>query len=135
MGKRELVLVIGFVLLGIVVYQFTAPPPPPGGGGFSVGGFIRNIRREVKGARETATAESSVTAAVPANVRTLRLDVARVSDVTITGEDREDVAASLRVTGRGFDQAEATAASKGPKLRIDTPADAVVVSLDYTGAQ
>jgi len=45
MGKRELVLVVGFVLLGVVVYQFTAPPPPPGSEGFSVGGLIRHIRR------------------------------------------------------------------------------------------
>jgi len=134
MGKRELVLVVGFVLLGIVVYQFTAPAPPPGTEGFSVGGLIRNIRREVKGPRETAAADSSLTVAVPASTTTLRLNVARVSDVTITGEDRTDVAASLHVIGRGFDQAEADAAAKGPTVKIDTPADAIVVSLDFAGA-
>ena len=127
-------LVVGFVLLGIVVYQFTAPPPPPGTEGFSVGGLIRSIRREVKGPRETAAADSSLTAAVPASITTLRLNVARVSDVTITGEDRTDLAASLHVIGRGFDQAEADAAAKGPKVRIDTPADAIVVSIDFTAA-
>jgi hypothetical protein len=134
MGKRELVLVVGFVLLGIAVYQFTAPPPPPGTEGFSVGGLIRNIRRDVKGPRETAAADSSLTAAVPASITTLRLNVARVSDVTITGEDRTDLAASLHVIAHGFDQAEADAAAKGPKVKIDTPADAIVVSLDFTGA-
>ena len=127
-------LVVGFVLLGIAVYQFTAPAPPPGTEGFSVGGLIRHIRREVKGPRETAAADSSLTAAVPPGVTTLRLNVARVSDVTITGEDRADLVASLHVTGRGFDQAEADAAAKAPKVKIDTPADAIVVSLDFAGA-
>src|SRR5262249_58003991 len=98
MGKRELVLVAGFVLLGIAVYQFTAPPPPPGTEGFSFGRLLRNIRREVKGPRETASADSSQTVAVPASTSMLRLSVVRMSDVTITGEDRNDIAASLHVT-------------------------------------
>ena len=127
-------LVIGFVLLGAVVYQLTAPPPPPGSEGFSFSALARNIRREVKGPRETATVDSSQTMAVPASVSTLRLTIARVSDVTITGEDREDLAATLHVVGRGFDQAEATAAAKGPKVKIEASGDAIAVSLDFAGA-
>jgi hypothetical protein len=127
------VLVVGFVLLGIAVYQFTAPPPPPGSQGFTFGGLMRNIHREVKGPRETASADSSQTAAIPAGISALRLNVSRVSDVTITGEDRDDLTASLHVVGRGFDQAEATAAANGPKVKIETPGDAVVVSLDFAG--
>ena len=30
MGKRELLLVLVFVIVGAVVYQATAPPPEPG---------------------------------------------------------------------------------------------------------
>lgn len=134
MGKRELVLIVAFVLLGVAVYQFTAPPPPPGSEGFSIGGLVRNIRREMKGPRETATADSSKTAAVPAGISLLRLNIARASDVTITGEDRDTVAASLHVTGRGFDQPEATAAAKGPAVKIEIAGDAVIVSLDSAGA-
>src|SRR5262245_25574518 len=109
MGKRELVLVSVFVLLGIVVYQFTAPPPPPGSEGVSVGGIFRSIRRGIEGARESATADSTQTAAVPASVSMLRIVVPRVSDLTVTGEDRPDISATLHVTARGFDQAEAKA--------------------------
>src|SRR6516225_5321646 len=99
MGKRELVLVVAFAVLGIVVYQFTAPAPPPGSEGFSIGGLIRNVRRGVQGPRETASADSSQSAAVPATVNELRLNISRASDITITGEDRTDIAASLHVTG------------------------------------
>jgi len=128
------VLVVGFVLLGVVVYQFTAPPPPPGSEGFSVGGLIRHIRRAVKGPRESAAADSAQTLAVPAGISTLRLNVGRVSDVTVTGEDRDDVSASLHVTARGYDQAEAGAAAKAPKVRLETSVEAVTVSLDLTSA-
>ena len=126
-------LVVAFVVVGIVVYQFTAPPPPPGSEGFSVGGILRNIRREMKGARETATADSAQTVAVPAAAVLLRVNVARVSDLTITGEDRSDIAASLHVTARGYEKTDATAAAHAPRLKIETPGDAVVVSLEFTG--
>ncbi|HEX6464700.1 MAG TPA: hypothetical protein VFZ98_09615, partial [Vicinamibacterales bacterium] len=134
MGKRELVLVAVFALLGIVVYQFTAPPPPPGSVGFSVSGVIRNLRRGVRGPRETASADSSQTAAVAPSVTELRLNIGRVSDVTITGEDRTDVAASLHVEGHGFDATEAAAVAHGPRVKIETSAGTVTVSLDTTGA-
>ena len=41
MGKRELLLVVGFVIVGVVVYQVTAPPPAPGERGFSLGAVDR----------------------------------------------------------------------------------------------
>src|SRR5215831_17883871 len=134
MGKRELVLVAVFVVLGIAVYQFTAPPPPPGSTGFSVGGMMRSLRRGIHGARETATADSSVTAAVPASVSVLRLNISRASDITITGEDRADVTASLSAIGRGYDRPEAEATAHGPRLKIETTADAVEVSMDVSAA-
>ena len=89
MGKRELVLIAVFVVLGIVVYQLTAPPPPPGSEGVSLSGIFRNMKRGVQGARESATADSQQTAAVDAAVRELRVNISRSSDVTVTGEDRD----------------------------------------------
>lgn len=134
MGKRELVLVVVFVLLGIVVYQFTAPPPPPGSQGFSVSGLIRNIRRGVQGPRETASAAASTTTPVPESVNELRLNIARVSDVTVRGADRSDMAATLEVSGRGFDASEAAAVAHGPRLKIDASAGTITVSIDMTHA-
>ena len=59
MGKRELVLIAVFVVLGFCVYQLTAPPPPPGSEGVSIGGIFRNMRRDVQGARESAASDSA----------------------------------------------------------------------------
>lgn len=134
MGKRELVLVAVFVLLGIVIYQVTAPPPAPGSVGFSFGSLVRGMRRGVQGPRETATADSAQTAAAPQSITAVRVSLARTSDVTITGEDRDDVSATLHVVARGFDGNEASASAHGPKLKLETAGDALVLSIDTNGA-
>ena len=41
MGKRELLLIGVFLVLGMGVYQMTAPAPKPGQEGFSFGGSSR----------------------------------------------------------------------------------------------
>ncbi len=135
MGKRELVLIVAFVLLGICVYQFTAPPPPPGSEGISVSGIFRNMKRGIRGARESASADSTQTIPVGADVTALRVNIVRPGDLTVAGEDRADIAAELHVTARGYDQAEAKAAADATKLRIERSGDAMVVTLDSSGAR
>ena len=135
MGKRELVLIAVFVVLGIAVYQVTAPPPPPGSEGISFGGIFRNMKRGIQGSRESATADSQQTVPVDAALRELRINVSRQSDLTVAGEDRADVSAEFHVTARGFDQAEAKAAADGTKLKVEQVGDALVVSLDNSAAR
>jgi hypothetical protein len=135
MGKRELVLIAVFVVLGICVYQVTAPPPPPGSEGVSLGGIFRNMKRGIQGARESATADSQQTVPVDAALREVRVNVTRTSDLTVTGEDRADVSAEFHVTAHGFDQAEAKAAAEATRLKLEQVGDALVVSLDNASAR
>jgi hypothetical protein len=128
MGKRELVLITVFVVLGIIVYQVTAPPPPPGSENFTVGRFLQNIRRGIQGARESATASSTQTFPVDAGIRQVRFNLPRSGDLTISGTDRADVSVEMNVTARGFDQAEAKTVAEGAKLKIEREGDAVVIS-------
>jgi DUF4097 and DUF4098 domain-containing protein YvlB len=130
MGKRELVLISVFVVLGFCVYQFTAPPPLPGSEGVSIGGIFRNMQRTIHGARESAVADSTQNAPIDAAIKELRLNIPRMSDVTVTGEDRSDLSAEVHVTARGYDQAEAKAGAEAVKLKIDRVGDALVVILD-----
>jgi hypothetical protein len=134
MGKRELVLISVFVVLGICVYQLTAPPPPPGSEGISLSAIFRNMKRGIQGARESATADSQQTAAVDAAVKELRVNIGRSNDLTVTGEDRTDVAAELHVTARGYDQAEAKGAANATTLKIERIGDALVIALDNAAA-
>jgi hypothetical protein len=135
MGKRELVLIAVFVVLGICVYQLTAPPPPPGSEGASLSGILRRMKRGVQGARESATVDSQVTAAVDATVRQLRINFGRSNDLTVTGEDRADIVAEMHATARGYDQNEAKAVAGAITLKIERTGDAVVVALDNSGAR
>jgi hypothetical protein len=135
MGKRELVLIAVFVVLGFVVYQLTAPPPLPGSDEISFGRIFRNMKRGVQGSRETATAESKQTVAIAASLRELRINITRQGELTVTGEDRADIAAEMRITARGFDQGEANAAANAHKLKIEPVGDSLVVSLDSSATR
>ena len=128
MGKRELVLISLFVVMGIVVYQFTAPPPPPGAEGFSFGGMVQKLKRGVQGSREMATAVANQSKPVDAAVRLVRLNIPRNNTLTITGSDRADIAVEMQVTARGFDQAEAKAAAAGAQVKIEQVGDAIAVT-------
>jgi len=135
MGKRELVLIGVFIVLGICVYQVTAPPPPPGSEGASLSSILRRMKRGVQGARESATADSQATAAVDAAMRVVRINIGRSSDLTNTGEDRADIAAEMHVTARGYDQGEAKATANASTLKLERAGDALVVALDDSAAQ
>jgi len=129
------VLISVFVVLGICVYQLTAPPPPPGSEGASLSGIFRKMKRGIQGARETAAADTQVTAAVDPSVRELRINLNRSNDLTVTGEDRADIAAEMHAMARGFDQAEAKAVANSSVLKIERIGDAMVVSLDSSAAR
>jgi len=128
MGKRELVLISIFVVLGICVYQFTAPDT--GGEDVSIGGIVNKIRRNMRGARATAPADSTQAVPVEAAVRELRINLSRASELTVTGEDRGDISAELHAVGRGYDDSEAKTMAATATLRVERNGDAVVVSMD-----
>ena len=92
MGKRELLLIAAFVIVGTIVYQVTAPPPAPGERSFSLGQLIENIRRDVRGQRASAEVDDHEHA--PRRRRRHRAassTLPRTGELTITGEDRTDI--------------------------------------------
>jgi hypothetical protein len=130
MGKRELLLILAFVVLGAVVYQVTAPPGAPGESGFSFGRIIEEVRREVAGNR--ASAEITVTAShpVPGAIRELRVTLQN-TPVTIVGEDRTDISSELWVRSTGFDEAEARRLAGEAALTVEPTGPTITVSLKY----
>jgi hypothetical protein len=128
MGKRELVIVLLFIAVGVVVYQFTAPPPPPGSENVSFGSIVQKLRRGVQGAQETATASSSQARPIDASIKLVRLNFPRPNSLTITGTDRDEITVEMQVTARGFTPAEAKAAADAAKVTIEPAADAMSIS-------
>jgi len=95
-------LLAGFVAIGVVVYQLTAPASPDGGGGF--GAWLDRLKKRVHNEWVERRVEKNAETPVGKEVRTLALDVERGS-ISIIGEPRETVAASLAVVVFGGDEA------------------------------
>ncbi len=130
MGKRELLLVAAFVIVGALVYQFTAPPPAPGERSFSLSKLIGNMRREVRGNRAQADTTTTTEHPVPDHVTEIRLTLGRM-DVTITGEDRTSIEAELRVHSTGYDDPEALRLAKATMLKLEDAGVAILGRVEY----
>ena len=131
MGKRELLLVAAFVIVGAIVYQFTAPPPAPGERSFAFGQIVDHIRRAVRGNQASAEVTTRSTHAVDAGVSELRFEDLRSASLTILGEDRTDIEAALLVHSNGFDEDEAQRLAKQTALRADRAAARLTFSVKY----
>jgi hypothetical protein len=118
MGKRELLLIVGFVILGAVVYQATAPPPGPDDRRFSVSRFLDHIRREVRGNRASAETTTTSSHALTREVTEMRLH-GSFAEVTIVGEERTDIETTLRVHSNAYDEAEAEQTARETVLLVD----------------
>ncbi len=129
MGKRELLLIVGFVVLGAAVYQLTVPPDPEGRSRFNLGQLIDSVKREVQGNQASAEHRTETTEALGADIDELRLD--NVATVTLVGEDRLDLALDLTVVSTGFDEAEARTLAEATVPRIDLSGRVATLSIDY----
>jgi hypothetical protein len=130
MGKRELLLIAAFALVGIVVYQVTAPPPGPGERSFSFRQILENVRRGVRGNRASAVTTATTTYPADQGLNEFRLNL-RNGDITITGEDRSDIEAELHVQSNGFDEAEAARLAKATTLQVDRAGSSLNASINY----
>lgn len=130
MGKRELLLVGVFVVLGIVVYQVSAPPADPARPGFSISRLINNVRREVRGRPESAQETRKEQLALAEGIKELRVTL-ESGPITITGEDRSDIESTLEVRSNGYDKAEAESLVKATKLAADAAGEVLIVRVDF----
>jgi hypothetical protein len=130
MGKRELLLIIAFAVVGVIVYQATAPAPPAGSRNVTVGGLLEKMRRAVRG--NPASAELTTTRSYPIDpaVTDLRLRL-RSATITIEGEDRADVGVELLARSNGYDDAEAQSLVKQVVVKMDPAGSVMIASIQY----
>jgi hypothetical protein len=133
MGKRELLLIAAFVVVGAVVYQFTAPPPATGERSFAPGQILEHVRRAMRGNRASADIVTRSTNPLEAGVSELRFEL-KSANITITGEDRKDIDAELRVHSNGYDDAEAERLAKETVMKVDRAGGRIVFSVKYPDA-
>src|SRR4026209_1696490 len=104
MGKRELLLIVAFLIVGAVVYQATAPPAGPNDHGLSFSTIVDKIRREMRGNRGRAEITKVSTHELDSQTTEIRLS-GGFQEVIITGEKRDNIEARLRITSNGVDDA------------------------------
>ena len=130
MGKRELLLIGGFVLVGILVYAVTAPEPAPNQQGFSVGKLIEGLRREVRGNRASAEVRNARNVPLSPAIGEIRFETASAT-LKVSGEDRTDVGFDLLVWSNGYDEGDAKKYATETQLLVREVGRALVVSIDY----
>ena len=118
MGKRELLLIVAFVIVGAVVYQATAPPPGPNERRFSVSKIVEHLRREMRGNRARAQETKVIPLEITATTTEIRIAGFFV-ELTVTGENRPGVEARFHVSSNGYDEAEAKSLVGQTQLIVD----------------
>jgi len=130
MGKRELLLIVGFVMVGTMVYFATAPEPGPGQQGFSIGRFVERVRREIRGNPGSAEVRSSTTVPVKPSITELRFEPSS-ANLTVIGEDRSDLGCELVVWSNGTDENEAKSYASETKLKFIDAGTTLAVGISY----
>lgn len=129
MGKRELGLILAFIVAGVIVWQFTAPKAE--GEGFSIGRLISHARREMQPRNASAEVTTHPSIPIDASTNELRLTLSAGGDLIIKGEDRADIGAELKVISDGVDEAEARKLAGESTLKVSRFADSVIVGWQF----
>ena len=114
MGKRELLIITAFLVIGVVAYQVGAAPSADGRRRFTLATLLDHFREETTGRRASATVTTDGAVPLPPHVTEAR--ISGVSHVTVRGEGREDIGYSLAVEASGPD--ETTARQNGSRTTL-----------------
>jgi len=118
MGKREILLIAAFLVVGVVAWRLTAPPPAPGQEGFSLARAWRSVRTAVQSDAARATATRGERVRVEATVN--RVVVAEFrGELSVVGADGAELAAELTATLSGPDDAEAQRLAQEVRLQLE----------------
>ncbi len=130
MGKREFAIIAVFVVVGAVIYQFTAPPAT-GGSGFSFANIFDEARREMRGNPGRAEVTHTTTMPVPSGLRELRIVGVGRGGVTVIGERRSDIEHALTVSSTGPDDETAKTYANRTVFVPDQVADTLILRADF----
>jgi len=128
MGKRELFIIITFVVAGFGIYRLTAPPASEGRSPLS--GLMDDLRTEIRG--NPGRAEVTHTSTIPVSDEVTELRIGRVPrGITVTGEGRTDIAYELYVSSNGPDDAEAARYADAVTVEVSDLGYALELAISY----
>ncbi len=117
MGKRELLLLVVFVVLGIGVYQVSAPAAPADAPGFSLSRIVQMAKSHLGGPSVRRSVTRTATLAPTTEVTTLDLGEVR-GPVFVEGSDRQDIQVRVEATFGGIDEADLTRQEKAFLVQV-----------------
>jgi len=130
MGKRELLLIAGFIVLGALAYQFTAPAARPGESRFSLSNIFNNVRREMRGNPASVTITRSDALPVTDAISEVRISGVN-GKLEVRGEARTDIAYELQIESNGPDDATARSLAERVTLRRDDLGSSLALRLIF----
>lgn len=128
MGKRELIIIVAFALVGGLAYQFTAPPVT--GQRFSFADFFTRARTEMRGNPGKGKFVHKASVPVPAGLREVRI-IGVSESVKVIGDSRGTIDYEFTVTSNGPDDAAAEGYAKESVLERDDLGDSLVLRAKY----
>ena len=135
MGKRELLLIVGFVVWASLRLSADRAAAPPGGRVSASADLPQHAGATSRATRESATARRARRPCRSTRRLSEVADQLRRGRATSRSSARSaPTSARADVGSNGFDEAEAKAPAKAVTLKIERAADAVVVALTLRGS-
>jgi hypothetical protein len=134
MGKRELLLLVVFVVLGVGVYQVSAPAAPADGPGFSLSRLVQMARSHFSGPAVRRTVTRTATLTPADGVTTLDLGGVRGA-IVVEGADRADIEVRVEVMLGGMDEADLNRQAQALQVALKSEGTVAhaAVAFDQTG--
>jgi hypothetical protein len=125
MGKRELLIITAFVVVGVVAYQLGAEAPAEGRRRFSLATLMDHFREETTGRRASATVTTD--GVIPLAPTVTEARISSVARVSVRGEARDDIGYTLTVEANGPD--EDTARQNAARTTLSQDAIGTVLAI------
>lgn len=130
MGKREFLIAAAFLVCGVIAYQVSVPDQPDPDEGFSLRGLIDEIRDDIRSDSSSAEITHELTIDVRPGLREVRLGNVP-GQLTVSGEDRDDIGYELHVRSTGPSEREARAYAERTVLLQDDLDDVLALRVSY----
>lgn len=128
MGKRELLLVLAFLVLGAVGYRIAAPPPPGEEGGLSWSGIVERIRGGIDAPGIWVDRRLSASTPVGGDITEVAVD-GFVGRIDVIATDEPEAHAELAASIRGIDDASAAAGAERLDLHWRTAGESLAIEI------
>jgi hypothetical protein len=129
MGKRELLIAIAFICVGVVAFQFTAPPAQKGSG-FSLAKLIDSAKREMRGTETHVAPPRTVSIPVPPGIEEVRF-VGIQGPLKVVGERRDDIEMVLTIQSTGETREAAIAIANKTEVLQDLVGNLLKLEMKY----